>query len=183
MSESKDVQLKISGESINLECSISENLAKRVILLVVTGDDLLNKSLNSVLPLQSNDMPNLDNPNLDSSSLSLREFINRHNPKRNPEMIATMADYLRQYRNMHDVTRNDLIKAYESCKESVPKNLSRDINWTCKVGWLAERHGKKDNYYLTDSGEKAVKAHFPEEIRKKTKVSSGGRRKKVAKEN
>jgi hypothetical protein len=109
-------------------------------------------------------------------STSAREFLLQHEPKRIPEQIATLALYLKTHRNTAAFTNKDLIKTFEDAQEPGPKNLPRDIRWTIRNGWIARKSGMKDTYYLTGSGEEAVRGKFPPDVRKRTKHTPGRRR-------
>jgi hypothetical protein len=98
--------------------------------------------------------------------------------KRIPEQIATMALYLKNHRNTAVFSSKDLIKTFEDAQEPVPKNLSRDIGWAVRIGWIAPKLGMKNTYYITSSGEAAVGAKFPADVRKKTKQTTSGRHKR-----
>jgi hypothetical protein len=106
----------------------------------------------------------------------VREFLLQQEAKRIPEQIATMALYLKNHRTTPVFTGKDLVKTFEDAQEPVPKNLSRDIGWTVRIGWIAPKLGMKNTYYLTSSGEAAVGAKFPPDVRKKTKASRSSRR-------
>jgi hypothetical protein len=106
----------------------------------------------------------------------VREFLLQQEAKRIPEQIATMALYLKNHRTTPIFTSKDLVKAFEDAQEPVPKNLPRDIRWTVRIGWIAPKVGLKNTYYLTSSGEAAVGAKFPPDVRRKTKVTPSGRR-------
>ena len=60
---------------------------------------------------------------------------------------------------------------FELASEPPPKNLSRDVDWAVKVGWIAPQQDDPDKYYITRSGREAVQRSFPDDLRDKTKDS------------
>ncbi len=172
----QDVQyhIKLTGPEMTLDCDISHDIASRIMMVVLTKGaaglpDLKEKKNKSESDLGQDD---------DNLEHSLREFLTTHEPKRIPEQIATIAYFLKTKRKKQSFTKDDLTKCFEEAEEGVPKNLVRDIKWTVKIGWIAPKTDQADAYYLTKTGQDAVSQKFPAEIRRKTKISKGGRKKK-----
>lgn len=105
-------------------------------------------------------------------ALSIREFLNEHGPKRSPDKIAAIGVYLKDHDGKDIFSKSDLEKAFEDAAERIPGNLSRDINWVVKAGWIAPKPGAKGMYYVAHSGREAVAKKFPPEIVKKTAIDS-----------
>jgi hypothetical protein len=174
MSQQQGIKITIKGPGINVERDVADGVAREVLLLVLGGraaeqrDGADDQSSLQRAPLRGEQPLH--------GRMKLREFLNAHNPKRHPEKIATIAEYLKTYESKATVTKQSLAKAYEDASEPVPGNLSRDITWSVKIGWLAAKQGERDTYFITSSGSQAVRTKFPPELRKKTKVSRGGRR-------
>ena len=114
----------------------------------------------------------------DRTPLSVREFLVQHQAKRIPEQIACIGLYFKEHNKASVFAKKELVKAFEDAQEPVPKNLSRDIQWTVKNGWIAPKTGHKSAYYLTGTGETAAKANFPPDVREKTKQKASARRKR-----
>ncbi len=108
--------------------------------------------------------------------VSVREFLDEHNAKRNPDIITAVALYMSIYDNKPYFTREDILNAFETAAEAVPKNFPRDLKWAIKIGWIAEKRGTKDTYYVTSSGKSAVNTSFPNELLKKTKDPFSGKK-------
>lgn len=49
------------------------------------------------------------------------------------------------------------------------------------MGWIATQSDDPDKYYVTRSGREAVQKSVPEDLRGKTKITQGVRRKKQTK--
>ncbi len=111
--------------------------------------------------------------------LSIREYLDSTNAKRVPDKITAIGAYLAQG-GKADFTKADLVSSFEAASESVPKNLGRDLRWTSKAAWIAARTGKKDTWYVTKSGDAAIKAKFSPDVVKRTRglTPTGKTRKK-----
>ena len=172
------IQLKISGPGIQFEHEISGQQTSAIVSFVLGSTGQL---LQSNPPRPGINPSPAPSPASAGSQLSLREFLNEHEPKRIPEFIAAIASYLKSHRNVNTFTKKNLTDAFEEAQETQPANLGRDITWTGKNGWIAPKSGQKDTYYITSTGESAVNSKFPAEIRRKTKVNLGSRRTKKPK--
>ncbi|MCU7807787.1 MAG: hypothetical protein KZQ73_07955, partial [Candidatus Thiodiazotropha sp. (ex Semelilucina semeliformis)] len=115
---------------------------------------------------------------------SIREFLDSCEAKRVPDKITAIGEYLKLHNNQLDFDKSDLISQFESAAEPVPANISRDLKWTLKAGWIALKSGSKDRYYVTNSGKTAVEQKFSKEIVKKTRgLVSGGNKKSSTAQN
>jgi hypothetical protein len=170
--------LKLSGEGLNLERNIDPEVAHTIIRLVFGGGTSAPLIAPTPAPVQSiGALPTVAAPAAAGSPpLSVREFLEAHNAKRIPEQIATIALFLKQHQNAPAFTSKDLVKGFENAQEPAPKNLPRDIAWTTKIGWIAPKSGEKKTFYLTGTGESAVKAKFPEDVKKRTKLPRAARK-------
>jgi hypothetical protein len=179
MAKPPQYSVKMQGPGISLDRTVDEEIAQQIAALVLG----IARNRSPTPALEETEAPTTDRGDASRKSLSLREFFNEHGPKRNPEKIVVIAEYLRIYRQQDTVTRSTLATGFDEARESIPRNLSRDITWTVKIGWLANKENDSDVYQLTTSGMEAVAKKFPPELRAKTKVSMGGKkRKRVAKQ-
>jgi hypothetical protein len=175
MAGEKGFRLKLTGDGISVDRTVSAEIAHQVVAIA------LGAPLAAPEPVrQSSDgAPGIREAPTGAAGRtapSVREFLLQQEAKRIPEQIATMALYLKNHRTTPVFTRKDLVKTFEDAQEPVPKNLPRDIRWTVRIGWIAPKLGLKNTYYLTSSGEAAVGAKFPADVRRKTKVTPSGRR-------
>lgn len=175
MAGEKGFRLKLTGEGISVDRTVTADVAHQIVAIALgaplapvestrQGADGTSTAREASAPAAGRTPP------------SVREFLPQQEAKRIPEQIATMALYLKNHRNTPVFTSKDLVKTFEDAQEPVPKNLPRDIGWTVRIGWIAPKVGMKNTYYLTSSGEAAVGAKFPADVRKKTKAASSGRR-------
>lgn len=175
MAGEKGFRLKLTGEGISVDRTVTAEVARQIVAIALGA---------ALAPVESTKQGTDGTSTAREASVStggrtppsVREFLLQQEAKRIPEQIATMALYLKNYRNTSVFTRNDLVKTFEDAQEPVPKNLSRDIGRTVRIGWIAPKVGMKNTYYLTSSGEAAVGAKFPADVRKKTKAASSERR-------
>jgi hypothetical protein len=182
MAKSDTYKLKLSGEGLQLEQEISSDVAHSIVRFVFGGGipAVTAKTSISATPLiPSSPLPASNSGEV--AALSVREFLEAHSAKRIPEQIATIALYLKLYQSSPVFGSKDLIRNFEDAQEPVPGNLSRDIAWATKIGWIAPKSGAKKIYYLTGTGETAVNSKFPEDVKKKTKVSFRPRKKQKSK--
>lgn len=161
---SNEFTLSLTGPGMKLDQTVPEAVARRIFLLVFGVD--VASAAGSVEPAGGGQT--------DPRQHSLREFIDEHQAQRNPEKIAAIAAYFEDFRGVRDVTKDVLMKGFAEAKEASPRNIHRDIAWAIKIGWLAPKDGSDGVYFLTATGNKAVKARFPADIRKKTRQSPGG---------
>jgi len=178
--KSSTIQIKISGPGIQFEHEISTQQTSAIVSFVLDGSSQLSQTIIHGQSQGANVGP-IPPQHSSGSQLSLREFLNEHEPKRIPEFITAIASFLKSHRNLTTFTKENLISAFEEAQETQPAYLTRDITWTVKIGWIAPKTAQKDTYYITSTGEKAVSSKFPAEIRRKTKLNVGVRRTKKSK--
>lgn len=159
----------LEGPGVSVDRVVSESVAKQVALLVIGAQ---------VAPEQPAAGRQLALSDLERRA-SLREWVAEFNPKRNPEKIAVIADYLARHGGKASVGRRDIAAGFEEMREPAPANLSRDIAWAIKIGWLAPTPNDPELFYVTRTGSSAVAQKFPPEVRAKTRVGSGARKRKA----
>lgn len=107
--------------------------------------------------------------------LSLREYFDEAEPKRNPDKILVVASYLKAIEGVEAFSPDDVKGRFRSAGETVPGNWARDFRWVVQNGWVAEDQGSGD-YYVTKKGEDAVANKFSAEVKKATAVKQRSRR-------
>jgi hypothetical protein len=189
--EQEGYRVKVEGLGLSLERDVPKEVGDQVVVLIVTGGK-------SALPSKTPSISSQDNvPAVpkeqqlhgvrthtdESPSVSIREFMSGHGASRNPDKIVCIGQYLQDIRRKPVFSRDDVGELFEAAAEPVPKNISRDIAWTVKIGWIAPKEGQQGAYYVTNTGTSAVQNKFPKEIVKKTKQGSGSSSRKIRKEN
>lgn len=173
-----DFKLTLTGPGVDLSRSVSAHVAGQIMMLVVTGTTGANAPA-----VDRGVKGQVIQTARHSAPPSMREFFNSCNPTRGPERIAAIAYHLRTYRVLESFKKEDVVRGFEDAKEPVPKNLPRDLAWTIQIGWIAVKTGDKDTYYLTRTGNDAVENGFPDNLRRKTRLSRGSRRKIMTENN
>jgi hypothetical protein len=172
-----EYKISIKGTELSFEQNVTLELAKRLVAIAASGgaaeqpshkNDANNAGTNSGGPAAT---PTSD-------GLSLAEYLTAHEAKRNIDQITTIGEYLKLYRNKNTFTQGDIEAAFEEAGEVVPANISRDLTWAKKAGWIAPKAGLDGSFYVTTSGKAAVSDKFSADTKKKSKASAGGRKKK-----
>ncbi len=170
--------VNVTGPGLTIDREISKELAERVVMLLMTGQAPATPTVAAPPPTPSTgyDAPPAAPP---TGDMSVREYLNETAAQRVPDKITAMGLYLRDVRKRSHFKRADMVEQFQAAHERVPKNLSRDIAWAAKAGWIATKAGTTDTYYVTNSGSEAVAARFSKEVVKKTRgLASGGKKKK-----
>lgn len=165
-------RVTIDGLGLSLEREVSKEVGDQIVVLVLTGvtagaaprlpvrRSASDPAVDAVTTVQNED---------NRPELSIREFLNEHDPKRSPDKITAIGMYLKDYNNVDAFGRAELETAFQAAAESIPANLPRDLAWAVKSGWIATKPGAKGQYYVTHSGRQAVLQKFPKELIRKTK--------------
>jgi hypothetical protein len=176
MSNESVYKVKIEGDGLTFERGISKEIGEKVLMLILSGGNQPFPMPESIGVHPTTHPEETQVSDKHHSDLSIREFLDEHNAKRNPDIITAAGLYLSIHENMQYFTKEDILNAFESAAESSPKNFSRDLKWTIKIGWVAEKRGTNDTYYVTSSGKNAVNTAFPAELLKKTKDPFSGKK-------
>jgi hypothetical protein len=169
-------KITIKGQELSFESSVSLDLAKKLVAAATSGDASVNSAPNTAAKVRTTAPATDETPPVDAPSIT--EYLQSHSAKRIIEQITAIAEYLKAHRGKATFTQEDLISGFEEAGESVPKNLSRDITWAKKAGWIAPKTGSDGEFYVTGSGRAAIAANFGPEVKAKSKASAGGRKKK-----
>lgn len=164
-------QLLITGPDLHLSTQLPQEKFELLMDLVVnsraTKQSETSVSNSTKLPesitLESTNQPVVQKPDLS-------QYFIQVNAQRTPDKITAYATLLRQKYDKDTFSRSDLVSAFERAQEPLPKNLSRDISWAEKIGWIAPSGQVDGEYYLTKAGAEAVQSKFPKELKKKTSI-------------
>jgi len=110
---------------------------------------------------------------------SLAEFFRRVEPRRNPDKIVTIAEYLKAFECRKLVAGEEVLARFKDAGEPAPRNFNRDLRWARQTGWIALDQ-VTSKYYVTASGSKAVADRFPDDVTKATAIKGrrGARRRR-----
>ena len=177
-------KISIKGPGLTLNRDVPKPVADQLVVVLLTGSTigapLTPGTAGKSAPLRTPSNAQAVTP---GSELVIREFLDSVNAKRVPDKITAIGAYLAQS-GQGDFGKADLVANFEAAGEPVPKNLNRDLKWTLKAGWIAARTGKKETWYVTNTGQTAVREKFSPEVVKRTRglMPGGTARKKEAKQ-
>lgn len=172
-------KVKLDGPGLSIDREISKALADQIVLVLVTG----HAPTQHGNPAQHRAAAHQQRAPVHHGDMSIREFLDDCEAKRTVDRITAIGVYLSDHESKPDFKRDDLVQQFENASEPVPKNLSRDITWTVKAGWIAPRSGSSGTYYVTKTGREAVAAKFSKEVVQRTKGLAGTAKKKKKKKS
>ena len=171
MSETKPFKLKLAGTGISIDQSVSKELASRIVMLVLS-DGKSEEDQTKRGEAGGAGSETLTRKPTANTTTSLREFLNLHKAKKITEQIVAIGSYRQTKGGADHFTRAELDSGFEEAKAQAPGNPSRDIARVITLGWIAPKAGKKNEYYVTGTGEAAIESNFLEH----TKGGRGDRR-------
>jgi len=156
-------QLKLTGPGLSLDKEVSEELANRITLLVLSGG-------------KSDQQPSggtggagagaTGGAGVGVAGKSVSEYLIASKATKIPQQMTVIGHYLLETEpGKQNFTMAELSKGFGDAKESPPANKHRDIGSAIKRGWIAPRG--KDAYYVTSTGITAIGNGFPKVPRKR----------------
>jgi len=175
--------ITLSGPGTEITRKVSEAVALAVINVLMDGGGLIPFAGQATLHAGSSSSGTPTRPPAGPTRRSLREYMDETQPKRYPEKIVTIAQWLLEESGRDTFTRDELKSHFRLAGEAVPANYSRDFNLAVSSGWIAEDRGT-GAYYVTQRGRDAIAQQFSAEARKAPSVRRPRRRtRKVDGEN
>jgi hypothetical protein len=175
-----DCNIKLTGAGLSLDRKISEDLANRIVMLILSGgkhdpDDSATGDSGGLggdvaSPFQA-PAAATGAQAAPGRTPSLSEYLNQHGVKKTPQRITTIGHYYQVHTNKQYFTRAELKTGFEEAKVKPPKNPTRDISLTIRKGWIAVKQGQTEAYFVTGTGEAAIASNFAGDRR-------GGRKKR-----
>jgi hypothetical protein len=172
--EGRAYTVKITGPGVNVEQAVTQETAVNLIGIALRG-------LSPVLPSGGSPVTSLPMTSTPGTRLSLREYLDDVNARKNPEKILAIADYLTRINTggqKETVTREEVRGAYKLAGEPVPANLPRDFLSTQSLGWIAADPRDPDGYYVTRKGKQSLDNRFEgvttTPIRRRRKTTNNG---------
>ncbi|MHB9150029.1 MAG: hypothetical protein ACYC33_08150 [Thermoleophilia bacterium] len=165
--------LTLEGNGVTVRRDIPESVARTITALVMGGATVSSDGQIGAPAGPASGTP----PAPTASKQSIREYLNAVGPKRNADTITAIAAYLKE-QGLETFTRDQVKEYFRKAGEPIPGNYNRDFTDALSTGWIAEDHTNSGNYYITASGENALKNSFPGKIRrpakKKARKANGG---------
>lgn len=165
------VKLTLHGAGLSFERDLPQETALAVINVVMGGQTTPRTS-----PIVAHP------PAGRGTSQSLREYMAEVEASRNPEKILAIGAYLIAS-GQEGFTRDQVKSQFQSAGEPVPGNYPRDFTLTVAAGWIAERPGSPGQYYVTNTGQKALDERFPKDTRRSITRARQPRRRGRPKKN
>jgi hypothetical protein len=171
-----EYSIRLEGQGLTVDQQVTKEVALTILNLVMGGSAAHpGPTVAAAAPVPPAHVPP-PAPEADASipvveshgtSKSVGEFVDEVEAKRNPDKIVAMGVWLKGLGE--DRFTSDRIKPlFQAAGEPTPANFARDWRWAVTAKWIAQSHDDPKSFYVTASGEKAVKAHFPAETRKAT---------------
>lgn len=95
----------------------------------------------------------------DRKKLSIKEFLIEKNPSNDVKKTTCIGYYLEKYDGVESLTAKNITEGFRKAKVKVPLNVPDKIQKSISNGWIAPG-SKKREYYVTITGEEAVKNSF-----------------------
>ncbi len=92
--------------------------------------------------------------------ISVREYVNKLEPKTNAQIILSIAQYLAAVENRERFKRDTIRPKFPAAGETVPKNFARDFQTAIDRGWIGEDPQNRDLFYVTRTGEAQIEKGF-----------------------
>jgi hypothetical protein len=162
-----DYRLKLEGGGLSLDQKVDRATAVAIVNLVLGGGAPLSAPQPPAATTVTHGSAALDPAIQGTSTLSVGEFIAQVEAKRNPDKIVAMGVYMKEQGHT-EFTPEDIKPLFQAAGEPTPANFARDYRWAQNAKWIAPAAANPKAFYVTNTGEDAVRAHFPSEIRKAT---------------
>jgi hypothetical protein len=157
-------QIKLTGPGLSVDKEVSEELANRITLLVLSGGKSDQQSAGGKAGAGAGSGGSGGTAKV--AGKSVREYLIASKATKISQKVTVIGHYLLEAESGKETfTMAELKKGFRDAKEPVPKNPNRDINKTIKLGWIASRD--KDLYYVTSTGIQAIEGGFPKGTRRR----------------
>jgi hypothetical protein len=164
--------LTLKGEGISVSRDVDQSIARAIMELVLGGVEPPRPGT------KTNERASSSPTNAQLTRLSLREFLDQAEPKRNPDKIVAIGEYIIQHDKQPEFTRDDVKTRFRNAGEPVPANFPRDFTWAISNGWIAEDAHNAGQHYVTQKGKTAIAEKFSGEVKKKSGFKPSGRRRR-----
>lgn len=144
-------KVTIEGDGLAIVREIDANALRRVLHVVLGGNDALDATLNGRAGPQTE-------PSVPQTSL--REFLTASGAKRHPDKMVAIGHYMELHEGRSGFSKDDIKARFRSAGEAPPGNFPRDFAIALKSGWIAEDAKNPGQLYVTRSGQSAIEDHF-----------------------
>lgn len=148
------VKITLKGKGLLYEKDVEQELAAQIMTMCLSASSVpIQKAAIFVTPLSTKESP--------------AEYFNRYAPRSNPDKILTLACYVKEARGVESFQIGTIRTLFKEARVALPSNITRDFQTLIGAGRITRDHEKKEMYYVTGTGLKALQEGFPEAKRKK----------------
>lgn len=155
-----DFVVSVSGEGLLMTRNVPREVAEKVVVAVLT-----QREQTSVGMVAKTEEP-------PQEEISLWSYAKNYQAERTVDKILLIGVYLAKVQGLGLFERKDVVAGLEQLAEPIPKNLSRDMAWAVRIGWIARKVGVRGVYYVTELGYMVVEGNFPKEEVGKTPLAA-----------
>lgn len=167
----KTFEISVSGDGISIKRHVDGPTARAITNILMGGGPGYKRD--DAKPDQGTDDTGFRG---ESRRVSLREFLDETQARRNPDKITAIGEYIAEHEEQPEFSRDDVKSRFKQAGEAAPKNYGRDFTWAITNGWIAEDTKNPGAYYVTKKGRDAIDAKFAREVKKATALKPSGRR-------
>ncbi len=154
-------KISISGNGINIEQNISEELAKELAVIVLTRGNLDSPKVNLEGEADKDIKSNITN--LKSKFIA---FAKDHNAKRACDLVACTGVFL-ENNGQATFTKKEYREMFSLVRGKPSTNAPTDLKWAAKSNWISSIGD--DQYKVTSIGKKVVREKFPHTVKGSTR--------------
>jgi hypothetical protein len=165
-------KLQLSGNGLSMDRQVTQAQAFSVVAAVMGGQQGV---AGTGLPATgTGGSPPFAGP-AGRPGVTIGEFVSEAGAGSQAEKIVTIAAYLMRNQGRETFTKDDVRGAFKDAGEPTPGNFHRDFQKAvADKKWIAKHQGSSSDFYVTNTGFKAVDAGFdgPKPPRKRARKAS-----------
>ena len=161
-------KITLEGDGISVNKDVNEEQARRILNILMGPASMMTHPAERE---RSHRNKSAHHDNATSAAptpqaLSLREYLDEVEAKRNPDKILAMGAYITEASGAEGFSAEEVKNCFPKAAEKIPANYNRDFRWVISNGWIAENHQEEGRYYITKTGRQALSERFPKELTK-----------------
>ncbi|QQS69899.1 hypothetical protein IPP75_02055 [Candidatus Saccharibacteria bacterium] len=168
------VQITIDGEGLSYTSNINIIQAAKIIGFLNTEEPLGAADSYQNTPHQG--ATNFIDPPKNKVVSSPREAIIHARARTNAQKILVLGAYIVERDGAEEFASTELKNLFIKAGESAPRNLSRDLKYAIKSGYITESMSGSDMYIVTNTGYNVLENGFEATEHSSTPSANGGRK-------
>lgn len=169
----KTLEISVTGEGVSITQEVDQRTAREIINILMGGSPEYTRGSR---PFRQGRSDTEDSETRTQRPLSLREYLDETEARRNPDKIVAIGEYMSEHEEVPEFSRDDVKSRFKLAGEAAPRNFARDFAWAVSNGWVAEDPKTPGSFYVTKKGRDAIDAKFAADVAKSTRQKPGGRR-------